>query len=314
MYLAIILNGIIRYNMDFRLRVFVEVARRLSFTRAAKELFISQPAISKHIQELESLYKIRLFERCGSRIRLTREGELFYKHAREILDRYDVLQYEMELLSGHFSGELRIGASTTIAQYLISPLIAEFISRFPEVRITLFSGNTEQIEEALEEHRIDMGLVEGNRKKTGLRYEPFADDELVLVTSTENRCPDSVEPDRLRSLPLVLRENGSGTLQVIESALATRGIHLSDLNILLQMGNTEGIKRFLLSAPGSFAVLSIISVLKELKQNELKVIDIDGLEIGREFVFVSLQGEQNAQRIGKFMNFARVWYKNSPYR
>lgn len=294
--------------MDFRLRVFVTVAEKLSFTKAAKELFVSQPAISKHISELESIYKVELFERQGGKIVLTNEGEMFLRHARAILEKYDELACEMELLSGKFSGEIRLGASTTIAQYLIAPLLADFISRFPSVKVTLMTGNSQQIEHALEEHRIDLGLVEGDSHKPNLKYSHFADDELVLVTSAQNPCGESfsVLPE-LISLPLVLRENGSGTLQVIEKALSRHNVKINNLNILLQIGSTEGIKQFLESSENSYAILSIISVLRELKNNRLKVVDIDGLDIRREFSFVYRQGAGN-ERIEKFINFALLWY------
>lgn len=302
--------------MDFRLKVFIEVARYLSFTKAAKELCISQPAISKHIQELESMYKVQLFERNGVKISLTHEGGIFLKHARKIVEKYDSLRHEMELLSGGCSGELRIGADATMAQYFISPLIADFIVRFPHVKITVLTGSPEQIENALETHRIDMGLVEGSRRRPDLRYAAFVSDELVLVTGALNKCPDRIAVTRdsreegmplLTDLPLVLRETGSGTVQVIETALARHGLKLSDLNILLQMDTTEGIKRFLLNSPDSFAIVSVISVLKELKQHELRIIGAEELEMKREFAFVSLPENYNG-RIEKFVNFARFRY------
>lgn len=297
--------------MDFRLRVFVKVADNLSFTKAAKEMFISQPAISKHISELESFYKVELFERQGGKISLTHEGKVFLNHAREILEKYDTLAYDMELLSGSFSGEIKIGASTTIAQYLISPLLADFITRFPSVKVTLVTGNSEQIENALEEHKIDVGLVEGDKRRHNLKYSHFAKDELVLVTSSANKCSETVylshHSPLLTSLPLVLREVGSGTLEVIEKALLEHNVLLDSLTILLHIGSTEGIKQFLGSAPNSYAIVSIISVLKELKQNQLKVIDIQELEMEREFSFVSRLGT-NSDRVEKFINFATIWY------
>ena len=296
--------------MDFRLNVFVEVARHLSFTKAAKELFISQPAITKHIQELENIYKVQLFNRIGGKISLTPQGEIFLKHANEILAQYKLLANEMELVTEQFSGELKIGASTTIAQYLIAPLLADFIVRFPQVKVSLFTGNSEQIEDALENKKIDIGLVEGSRRSNHLKYSPLAKDELVLVTSSQNPIGESVAVTDIATLPLVLREVGSGTLEVIEKALLENGIKLSDLNILLHIGTTEGIKNFLKTSKNSYAIVSIISVLEELKNNDLKIVDIVGMEMLREFVFVTMQGGQNT-RLERFMSFAAKWYSNS---
>ena len=296
--------------MDFRLNVFVEVARHLSFTKAARELFISQPAITKHIQELENIYKVQLFNRIGGKISLTPQGEIFLKHANEILAQYKLLANEMELVTEQFSGELKIGASTTIAQYLIAPLLADFIVRFPQVKVSLFTGNSEQIEDALENKKIDIGLVEGSRRSNHLKYSPLAKDELVLVTSSQNPIGESVAVTDIATLPLVLREVGSGTLEVIEKALLENGIKLSDLNILLHIGTTEGIKNFLKTSKNSYAIVSIISVLEELKNNDLKIVDIVGMEMVREFVFVTMQGGQNT-RLERFMSFAAKWYSNS---
>lgn len=279
--------------MDFRLAVFVSVARNLNFTRAASELHISQPAISRHIQELESAYNTQLFERLGGKIRLTAIGEVFLKHAEAILESYKALQLEMNLLSGNFTGELRVGASTTIAQYILPPVIAKFISMFPEVKLTITSGNTEQIEQALEEHKIDIGLIEGSRRRQSLKYTPFAKDELVLVTSMQNKIGEEVTVNELQRLPLVLRETGSGTLEVIEDALAIHGLKLSRMNILLQLGSTESIKLFLMNSPAVFAIVSIVALTKELMNNTLRVVEVAGLELQREFALVVAQGSHS---------------------
>lgn len=290
--------------MDFRLRVFAAVARHLNFTKAANELHISQPAISKHIQELESAYGVRLFERAGHRITLTPAGEAFLKHAEQILEEYRLLGLEMNLHSGNFSGMLRIGASTTIAQYVIPEIVAKFIQRFPDIRLTLFSGNSEQIEQELAEHRIDLGLVESSSRHAGLKYSQMGRDELVLVTSSRNRTKEEVSVGELKSLPLVLRETGSGTLEVIEKSLLQHNIKLTDLTILLQIGSTEGIKNFLVNCPSAYAIVSIAALSKELLANTLQVVEIEGVAIQREFAFVVQQGSQNnfAELFMRFVN------------
>lgn len=288
--------------MDFRIKVFISVAQNLSFTKAANELHISQPAISRHIQELESSYKIQLFVRSGNKIELTVAGRIFLKYAEEIAGIYRALQLEINLLSGSFSGELRIGASTTIAQYVIPPLVAKYIGMFPEIRLSLMTGNTEQIENALDENKIDIGLIEGNHRKQSLKYFPFQDDELVLVTSVQNKVELEVSPDELCRLPLVLRESGSGTLEVIEHALAKHHKKISQMNVLLQLGSTESIKLFLENSPTVFAIVSITAVTKELTANKLKVIEVSNLDLYRKFSFVIPQGSHNEIR-ERFMRF-----------
>lgn len=252
---------------------------------------------------LESAYKAQLFERNGSNIKLTATGEVFLKHTNAILDNYKALQLEMNLLTGNFTGKLRIGASTTIAQYVLPPIIARFIARFPDVRLSILSGNTEQIELALEEHKIDIGLIEGNHRKHSLKYTSFEKDELVLVTSTQNKIKEVVSLNELKALPLVLRETGSGTLEVIEEALADHGIKLSQMNVLFQLGNTESIKLFLANSPTVFAIVSIAAVSKELMNNTLKVVEITDLELPREFSIVVPQGAHNEiqERFSQFL-------------
>lgn len=288
--------------MNFRLKVFAAVAHHLNFTKAAAELHISQPAISKHIQEIETAYGVQLFERAGHRISLTSAGEVFLRHTEQILEAYRLLALDMNLESGHVSGTLRIGASTTIAQYIIPEIVAKFIKRFPDIRLTVLSDNSAQIEEALSMHRIDLGLVESLSRHAGLKYSPIAQDELVLVTSTRNHTKESIPLKELRRLPLVLRETGSGTLEVIEKALLSSGIKASELHILLQLGSTEGIKSFLANCPSAYAIISIAALTKELLANTLKVVEIEGLTIDREFAFVSVQGSQN-DLVTKFIQF-----------
>lgn len=172
---------------DFRLRVFSCVAKNLSFTKASQELFISQPAITKHIQELETMYQTRLFERMGNKISLTDAGRLLLEHCEKILEEYGRLEYEMNLLRNEHIGKLRLGASTTIAQYVLPPLLARFIEKFPQVSLSLFNGNSLEVEKALQEHRIDLALVEGNIRQPNLKYTSFLQDELVPVVHTHSK-------------------------------------------------------------------------------------------------------------------------------
>ena len=173
--------------IDFRLKVFCSVAHNLSFTKASKELYVSQPAISKHIQELETEYSTRLFERMGTHITLTPDGELLLSHAEKILKQYKQLDFEMNLLTQRHIGELRLGASTTIAQYVLPPYLATFQQKFKQIKLSLINGNSSDIEKAVEEHRIDLGLIEGCSRQIHLHYTPFMRDELVCITSTRSR-------------------------------------------------------------------------------------------------------------------------------
>lgn len=281
--------------MDFRLKVFYTVAKRLSFTKAAAELFITQPAISKHIQELEEEYKIKLFERKGNKISLTQAGKLLLSHTNKIFEIYREIDFDMSILINQQRGLLRIGASTTISQYIIPPLLAHFRQKLKDVKVNLRNGNTEQIENALLNKEIEIGIVEGQSKKKTIKYTPFLKDELVLVCSSKNPLFSKTEilRDDLLSMNFLMREQGSGTLEVIEYALKPLDINLSQLTIEMELGSTESIKSYLLNSD-CVAFISIHAIEKELQNNELVILDINNLTIERYFYIISLQGKTDA--------------------
>ena len=289
---------------DFRLKVFLSVAKNLSFTKASQELFVSQPAITKHIQELETCYQVRLFDRQGNKISLTEAGKLLQEHSEKILEDYKRLEYEMHLLHNEYIGDLKLGASTTISQYVLPPLLANFIAKFPQVNLSLLNGNSREIEAALQEHRIDLGLVEGICRLPNLRYTTFLQDELVAVVHTGSKLslPDEITPEDLSRIPLVLRERGSGTLDVFERALSEHNMKLSSLNVLLYLGSTESIKLFL-EHTDCIGIVSIRSVYKELVAGNFRVVEIKGMPMQREFNFVQLQGQEGGLSQA-FMRFA----------
>ncbi|MCI4443356.1 MAG: LysR family transcriptional regulator [Lentimicrobium sp.] len=281
--------------MDFRLKVFFTVANRLSFTKAAKELFITQPAVSKHIQELEEQYKIKFFERNGSKISLTNAGEQLLKHTKNIFEVYREIDFDMSALINQQRGLLRLGASTTISQYIIPPLLARFHQKLQEIKVNLLNGNTEQIENALLNKEIEIGIVEGQSKNQSIKYIEFLKDELVLVCNNKNPLinKEQLSQEDLKSMRFVMREQGSGTLEVIEYALKPFEINLSQLTIEMQLGSTESIKSYLMNSD-CVAFISIHAIEKELKNNELVILDIDNLVIERFFYIITLQGKVNA--------------------
>ncbi len=281
--------------MDFRLKVFYTVANRLSFTKAAAELFITQPAISKHIQELEEKYKIKLFDRTGNKISLTQAGEVLLQHTNKIVEIYRDVDFDMSSLINQQRGLLRIGASTTISQYIIPPLLARFHQKLKDITVNLRNGNTEQIENALQKKEIEIGIVEGQSKNKSIKYIPFLKDELVLVCNSKNPLLSKKEINRddLLDMSFLMREPGSGTLEVIEYALKPFDISLSQLTIEMELGSTESIKSYLMHSD-CVAFVSIHAIEKELKNQELVILDIHNLTIERNFYIISLQGKTDA--------------------
>lgn len=281
--------------MDFRLKVFYTVATRLSFTKASVALFITQPAVSKHIQELEESYKIKLFDRTGSKISLTAAGEKLLKYTKIIFEIYREIDFEMGALINEQRGILRIGASTTISQYIIPPILARFHQEMQGIHVNLRNGNTEQIESALLNKEIEIGIVEGQSKNKGIKYIPFLKDELVLVCNNTNTLvkKDEITKHDLLELRFLLREQGSGTLEVIEHALKPLKIKMSELTVEMQLGSTESTKSYLMNS-NCVAFISIHAIQNELKNNELVILDVDNLVMERFFYIISLHGKTDA--------------------
>jgi len=292
--------------LDFRLKVFYTVAQTLNFNRAAEQLSISQPAVTKHIKELEQLYHTTLFDRTKKHIVLTKSGEVLLQHAHLIFEQYQKLEFELNLLQNKTEGILHIGASTTIAQYVIPAYLAHFHQRFPNIKIELTNGNSLVIEQLLEEKKIELGLVEGPVHNTDLKYIPFLNDEIVLVTRSKNNAMKkrTIDAQELSKLPLLVREIGSGTSEIIDDHLPAIGLEPKDLNIQMQLGGTESIKNYLLCSD-TFAFLSVYSVQQELTDDRLSIIEVDGLNIDRTFSFIYRQGQPSP--LSKlFMKFASI--------
>ena len=277
---------------EFRLRVFVTAARTLSFSKCAAALNITQPAVSRHIGELEARYGMPLFTRGTSGVALTKAGGLLLSHAEGLLSAYQKMDYDMELLSQTSQGRLSIGASTTIAMYLLPPVLASFMELSGGVEVSMLSGNSENVEQWLRDGTVDIGFVENASRRPWLHYEPLMVDELVLVAGTQGRYGtlESVTPEELRGLPLVLREKGSGTREIIERALSRCGIRVEDLNVVIELSSTEAIKSFVRSSD-TLAIVSVIALHRELADGSLRIVDIDSVDMPREFATAVRPGE-----------------------
>ena len=289
---------------DFRLKVFYTVAKRLNFTKAAEELHITQPAVSKHIKEIEYHLHTKVFDRDGTKIKLTPAGKLLLSYTEQIFAVYSELEFEISLLNQQHKGQLRIGASTTIAQYVLPAVLAAFHQKFEDIKVSLTIANSEQIEHLLANKSIDLGVVENRSKNNAFKYSEFLKDEIVLVAGSSHPLTrkGNLKAEQLKHTSLLLREPGSGTLQIIMHHLKHAGIHLDQLQVEMQLGSTESIKSYLMHSQCA-AFLSIYSILNELKENKLSVIDMKDLSMERFFYFITPQGETPSIS-NLFMDFA----------
>jgi len=289
---------------DYRLKVFHTVASRSGFTKASEELNISQPAVTKHIKEIENQLNTKLFDRKGTSIQLTQSGKILFEYAEKIRNIYRDLEFEINQINQQHKGKLIIGASTTVAQYILPEILAKFNSYYKDIKIELITHNTEIISELLKEGKIDLGIIEGESQSNYFDYQIFKADEIVLVAKANHSLVNKIlNLKDLYHLELIFREQGSGSLEFIQNRLKEKGISTEALNIVMQLGSSESIKNYLLYSD-ALAFLSISTVLNELKNNQLSIIDIKNFSIERNFHFILPKGDQSEliRLFLKFMN------------
>lgn len=270
---------------NFRLKVFRVVAEHLSFHKAAEHLFLTQPAVTRQIKALENDLGLRLFDRTTSKIVLTRQGSVLLGYAKKLAQLVSEAERELIPDDGRPSGELSLGASTTIAQYVLPCLLRIFLEENPGVQLSLHSGNTGEIVRLLLENKLSLGLIEGPARARGVRAERFVEDELVLIT------PLKFESERLSSSELVrftllLREHGSGSRRVVESALEKAGLKLKSFKKVMELDSTEAIKSGVEVGLG-VGFVSRWALAKELELGVLKVTQVDGIRVTRHFTLIS---------------------------
>ncbi len=278
--------------MDYKLRIFKEVAYTLSFTQAAKNLSLSQPAVSKTVKGLEEEYGNAFFERNRNQLSLTPHGHTFLTYAEKILSLYQQLEDNFSTKENALPSAIKLGASTTLANYILPPIAAKLQKKYPHIIFNLISGNTDTIQQLILTKQLDFGIVEGNNHNNRLAYEKFIKDELVLVTNPKNaqKIDTSISTHQLANLSFIKREQGSGTREVIEHALAKHNIAPLQKHAIL--GSTESIKSYLYHS-NCYAFLSIHAVSRELLANQLCIVEVQNLEINRWFYFTKRQGDQS---------------------
>jgi DNA-binding transcriptional LysR family regulator len=271
---------------NFRLVVFRAVAGQLSFRKAAEELYLTQPAVSLQIKALEEDLGVQLFDRGGAHIALTAAGEALLRYTVQSHALLAEAEQEIAALTGGQGGELALGASTTIAQYVLPRRLSEFRRLHPRVHLTLVSGNTEEIVAAIEAHRIALGMIEGPARSREVKTEPFLADELVLLIPGGHEWAerDEVGCGEMASMPLLMRERGSGTRRIIELALEKQCIKLGSLQIVMELDSTEAIKSAVEAGLGAGFVSRWALARDARMGNAFKAVAIKGLRIQREFL------------------------------
>ncbi len=282
-----------------KLRTFCSIARKGNFSAVAEDLFMSQSAVSQQIQALERRYGVVLFDRGSKGATLTDPGRILFEKAQKILEIEDEINHEFDDLRGLKGGELHVGASTTVGNYLMPFYLGEFKKRYPDVRVSLIVENTRIIEDQLLAGLFPLAVVEHDVQNPSLVRDPIEKDELILIISPSHRWAEQgpVSKEELMQEPFITRELGSGTREVIEEALARQGI--PKLNVVMELGNSSAIKTAVAAGLG-VSILSRRAVYAQLEGRILKQATIKDVILKRDFYLITVAERYNSPASVKF--------------
>lgn len=260
---------------DRRLQVFHAVAKQLSFTKAAEVLFMTQPAVTFQIKQLEEHFNTRLFDRGHGRISLTPAGELVLLYAEKILSLSSEMDVRLGEMTGEIGGSLLVGASMTIAEFMLPRILGEFKSMHPNVRPRLVVANSESIETRVAEHTLDIGFIESPSHQPNLQTENCCDDELMVICSPKFPLAKAKEvaPQQLTEHAFVSREPGSGTREFTDAYLRKNGVAPEDMQMVMEMGSPISLNGVLETGLG-FSIASRASVQKAQRLGDLVAIPL----------------------------------------
>jgi DNA-binding transcriptional LysR family regulator len=289
---------------NFRLKVFRTVAEHLSFHIAADHLFLTQPAVTQQVKALEDELGVRLFDRTPKGVSLTAQGSLLLRYAQRAAALAAEAEGKLASGDGKLSGDFALGVSTTIAQYVLPRLIGAFLAEHPRVQLSLQSGNTAEIVRLLLDGKFSVGLIEGPARDREVKTEPFMEDEMVLIAPADLSF-DRLTRQQLLSSSLLMREQGSGSRRVVETALEKAGCRLKSFRKVMNLDSTEAIKSAVEAGLG-IGFVSRWAILKEVELHSLKVVQVPGLHVARHFSLVSRNGPEPHGVAGAFREFARA--------
>lgn len=287
---------------DRRLQVFYTVAKQLSFTKAAECLCMTQPAVTFQVKQLEAELNISLFERSPSKIVLTAAGELAMRYAENILNLTTEMEKRLAEMGEAMSGTLTIGASTTIADYMLPQMLGLFKARFPQVQLRLSVANSQSIENRVIDHSLDVGLVESPSHHLSLVTQVFYQDDLVVICAVSHAWAGlvSINPEQLSIEPYIGRESGSGTREVVDQYLREHKIHPESLEVVMELGSQEAIKGAVEAGLG-VAIVSKSSVMKEQKLGKLIAIPLNP-SLRRDLTLVYTQEKFRSKLLQSFID------------
>ncbi|WP_217587107.1 LysR family transcriptional regulator [Lentibacillus saliphilus] len=273
--------------MDQHLNVFITVAEKQNFSRAAEELHMTQPAVSQYIRVLEENMGTRLLERTNKYVRLNKAGEIVYHHGKEIIGLYEKMQNLVDDLANKATGSLSIGASYTFGEYVLPKIIAEMQEVYPGIKPEITIGNTADISEQVMTRRLDVGIVEGHfKKEQHMEVEAFANDDMVIIASPRHPLAHhggNITGAVLEHETWILRELGSGTRSSAEAVFERLNITPSNT---IHFSSTQSIKEAVEAGLG-ISLLSQWAIQKDIRNGDLVCLDVAELPFTRQFSIVT---------------------------
>jgi DNA-binding transcriptional LysR family regulator len=272
-------------------------------TKVAEKMGLSQSAVSMSIKELENIIGYKLFDRINKKLALNEKGRAFAEAIAPLVSKLNDIEEEFK--NDENNGELLIGVSTTIADYLIPPIICDYMKSYPQVKVNLKIGNTKEIVDLIESGSVDLGFVEGNVDSTSIKQEIVGPDELIVVTGDRELAEkqESFYIDKLLDKRWILREEGSGTREVFLTHL---GDLAAQINLFLELRHPESIKNMLIQSKKCLTCLPRISVMKELERGDLYELKIKKLKFERQFLLIYHKDKYKTSLLSKFIYFTRM--------
>jgi len=287
-----------------QLRVFCEVVERKGFTRAAEALYLTQPAVSRQVQELERHFGVDLFEQIGKRIYPTEAGTIVYNYAKEIFHTIDDLNVEINQLKGLKAGHLRLAASATAGTYLLPPLLGVFKRRYPGVDVSLEIHNSRQVEQRLLEYQqLDLGITERPVTERSLYSEPFDTDRLVVIVSPDHPLATRsvISASDLQGASFILREVGSGTRDLLEEEFQRLNLQVKRV---MELGSTAAVKQAVAAGLG-LSVVSSRSIGLEVEAGLLRSLDCPDMRLTREILYVHHKDKRLSRAASAFLQILK---------
>jgi len=287
-----------------QIEIFCKIVELGSFSRAAEASHLSQPTLTEHIKGLEDYLGTTLLDRLGREVVPTKAGDILYDYAQKILKLKREAEQTLWSLKGGVKGDLAVGASTIPGEYILPSLIKGFRDNFPDIIIKLTIGDTKKVIEDIVNNRIEIGIVGAVVESVKLEYHKFVKDELVLIVPPNSSWAKmkSITLEKLKEIPFVLREKGSGTRMVMEKSLRDHGFDIGRLNVIMKLGSTTAVIQAIKSGIGC-SIVSRRAVQENLNNKTLKAVSIEKIKTFRDFYIVLRRGKFKSPLCEAFFSF-----------